>query len=109
MTVLTIRAHKRYAIRQAVRLQKEKSRPAKGLMIELSTEGCRISNLGDAPFEIGEEVSVDLCGNRKLHGIVRWAHDGFAGIKLGTPLLGRELADLLNTGRERQDTLRYGT
>jgi len=109
MTVLTIRAHKRYAVRQTVRLHKGKCRPAKGLMIELSTEGCRISNLGDAAFDVGEEVSVDLCGNRKLHGIVRWAHDGFAGVRLNTPLLGRELADLLNVSRDGEGELRYGT
>lgn len=108
MTVLTIRAHKRYAVRQTVRLKTENGRPVKGLMIELSTEGCRISNLGANAFTEGETVAVD-CGNRMLHGVIRWAHDGFAGVRLGKPLLGRELATWIGKDRVCEEPARYGT
>jgi hypothetical protein len=58
MAVLTIRSHKRYAVRQQVQLGKPGALPAQGLLIELSSEGCRISNLGRCDYTIGEEVTL---------------------------------------------------
>jgi hypothetical protein len=45
MAVFTIRARRRYAVRQMINLCKAGGRRAQGLLIELSSEGCRISNL----------------------------------------------------------------
>lgn len=108
MTVLTIRAHKRYAVRQTVRLCKPGGQPATGLMIELSSEGCRISNLGRRDYCVGEAVAVDF-GDRRLAGRIRWAHDGIAGVRLDTALFSNELADLIARGREPEQLVRYGT
>ena len=66
MTVLTIRAHRRYAVRQPVRLVKAGAKPVSGLMIELSSEGIRISNLGRSPFAIGD-LSVNLFSGTGLY------------------------------------------
>ena len=55
MTVLTIRSHRSYAVRQPVNLRKPGGRAATGLMIELSSEGCRISNLARGQFAVGEQ------------------------------------------------------
>ena len=110
MTVLTIRAHKRYAVRQPVSLAKPEGDAAKGLMIELSSEGCRISNLGRRDYEVGEPVTVQV-DDISLSGRIRWAHDGIAGVRLERALFGNQLSDLIARGRgEDQAQLAvYGT
>ena len=111
MTVLTIRAHKRYAVRQPVLLGKPGAKPVSGLMIELSSEGVRISNLGRPGFEIGEPVTVEL-DDRKFHGRIRWYHDGIAGVRLDAALYSNQLSDLIALGRGEcpaGEVRRYGT
>jgi hypothetical protein len=98
MTVLTIRAHKRYATRQQVRLRAGRAKPVSGLLIELSAEGIRISNLGSARFDVGQPVTVEI-GDREYQGFVRWSHDGIAGVRLDRALHGPEIAFLLELGR----------
>ena len=98
MAVLTIRAHRRYAVRQPVRLGKPGGEPAKGLMIELSSEGCRISNLGRCDYAIGEPVTLEL-GELSLGGRIRWAHDGIAGVRLDEALYPNQLGELVARDR----------
>jgi hypothetical protein len=98
MTVLTIRSHKRYATRQHVRLRSGRSKAIDGLLIELSAEGIRISNLHGAQFDIGQQVTVAI-GDDDYHGRIRWAHDGIAGVRLDRALHCREIAGLLEQGR----------
>ena len=98
MAVLTIRAHKRYAVRQQVKLGKPGVQPAKGLMIELSSEGCRISNLGPCSYAIGEAVTLEL-GELSLGGRIRWAHDGIAGVRLDQALYPHQLGELIARDR----------
>lgn len=98
MTVLTIRAHRRYAVRQPVRLGKPDGDRARGLLIELSSEGCRISNLDRRDYAIGEEVTVEL-GELSLGGRIRWAHDGIAGVRLDQALYPNELGELIARDR----------
>src|SRR5688572_10499349 len=98
MAVLTIRAHKRYAVRQPVRLGKQGDQPAKGLLIELSSEGLRISNLSRCDYAIGEEVTVEL-GELCLGGRIRWAHDVIAGVRLDHALYARQLGELIARDR----------
>ena len=110
MTVLTIRSHKRYAVRQPVQLAKPGAKPISGLMIELSSEGVRISNLGRPGLVIGEPVTVEI-GERKYHGKIRWAHDGIAGVRLDHALFSSQLGELIAFGRGEScaDERRYGT
>lgn len=110
MTVLTIRAHRRYAVRQPVRLRRDGGKPLSGLMIELSSEGARISNLGRPGFTIGEDVTVDVEGS-KLHGYIRWTHDGIAGVRLNRALHPAELGELIARGRGEAaaEVALYGT
>jgi hypothetical protein len=103
MTVLTIRAHKRYAVRQPVRLGKPGVPPAKGLLIELSSEGFRISNLGRCDYAIGEAVTVEL-GELSLGGRIRWAHDGIAGVRLEHPLYPSQIGELIARDRGLAET-----
>ena len=111
MTVLTIRSHKRYAVRQPVYLKKPGEKAAQGLMIELSSEGIRISNLGRGAFAVGEPVSVDI-DERTFMGRIRWAHDGVAGVRLDSALYPNQLGELIARGRGESplgEVRRYGT
>ena len=110
MTVLTIRAHKRYAVRQPVRVCRSDDKAVSGLMIELSSEGCRISNLGRPGLVVGEAVTLDIDGHT-YRGRIRWSHDGVAGVRLERALFGNELCDLIARGRGQNDSevRRYGT
>jgi hypothetical protein len=67
-------------------------------MIELSSEGARISNLGRQGLAIGEQVTVDVEGS-KLHGYIRWTHDGIAGVRLAKALFPAQLSELISRGR----------
>jgi len=98
MTVLTIRSHKRYATRQNVRLKAGPSKPIEGLLIELSAEGVRISNLRGVNFDIAQEVTVRI-GDADYHGKIRWSHDGIAGVRLDRALHCHEIAGRLEQGR----------
>ena len=111
MTVLTIRAHKRYAVRQTVTLRRPGEAPASGLMIELSSEGIRNSNLGRPGLTIGEPVTVEI-DELTFNGRIRWAHDGVAGVRLEQALFTGQLNDLVARGRGQSpasDIRRYGT
>ena len=110
MTVLTIRAHKRYAVRQPVRLGKTGAKAISGLMVELSSEGCRISNVERLGFAVGEAVRVEI-EELEFDGLVRWAHDGIVGVRLDKPLYSNELGNLIARGRGETcaDERRYGT
>jgi len=108
MTVLTIRSHKRYAVRQMVNLQKHGARTSQGLLIELSSEGCRISNVKRGAYAMGEEVTVEI-GEMALHGRIRWAHDGVVGVRLDTALFSNQLNNLIALGRGQDEIVRYGT
>ena len=108
MAVLTIRAHKRYATRQCVRLRAGRAKPADGLLIELSAEGARISNLGALRFDIGQSVTLEI-GDSDYHGRIRWSHDGLAGIRFDQALYAPEIAQLLTLGRAVEPQRLYGT
>jgi hypothetical protein len=98
MAVLTIRAHRRYAVRQPVRLGRSDGEAARGLLIELSSEGLRISNLGRRDYAIGEEVTVEF-GDFSLCGRIRWAHDGIAGVRLDQALYPNQIGELVARDR----------
>lgn len=100
MSVLTVRSCRRYALRVPSKLECKGRKPAPCLLIEMSQDGARISNLGRRDFAVGECVALDLdCGTR-LDGTIRWARDGRAGIALGQSLHLSELAELINANRE---------
>ncbi len=111
MSVLTIRSHKRYATRLPVELRRNGRKTASGLLIELSQQGARISNLGRNKFEMGDEVVVVVSSGCEIEGTIRWAHDGLAGVRLNPSLHLPEMRELLEINRREQSDpeLRYGT
>ena len=106
MTVLVIRSHRRYATRRVVRISRDKRRTVEALMIELSSQGCRLSGLGRAKLEEGDAVTLQLSADLQWPATVRWAHDGLAGLKLDRTLYKQEMEEVL---RERESISRYGT
>ena len=113
MSVLTIRAHRRYATRLPVTLNRNMghTRGTCGLLIELSQHGARISNLGAVHYAMGDAVELRMENGDTLPGTVRWAPDGLAGIRLDRPLHLPELRALLelNAARDAEPELRFGT
>jgi hypothetical protein len=99
VSVLVIRSHKRYAVRRPVTLRGAPTKFRGGLMIELSSEGCRISNADSMAYAIDQEVTLELDDGERLPGRIRWAHDGFVGVKFLSALRQTELADLLEVSR----------
>ncbi len=99
VSVLVIRAHKRFAVRRSVMLRGGPVKKRGGLMIELSSEGCRISNADSLSYTADQDVTVELDDGTRLPGKVRWAHDGFVGVRFAQALRQGELADLLETSR----------
>jgi hypothetical protein len=79
-----------------------------GLMIELSGEGCRISGVDSTHYAADQTLTLDLGGGEQLPGRVRWAHDGFVGVKFVAALRPAELAELLEASRMAPE-LCYGT
>jgi len=109
MTVLTIRSHTRFALRQAVDLRTDGAQFATGLMIELSAEGCRISGLADVRIGIDQAVEVGIDGGQTLKGHVRWLGEGVLGLRLDAALTNAELAEVLSHSRGPVEVRRYGS
>ncbi|RPF70565.1 PilZ domain-containing protein [Aurantiacibacter spongiae] len=111
MSVLTIRSHRRYAMRLPVEVERDGGSNTSGLLIELSQQGARISNLRDADYVAGEQVWIQTADDTALEGTVRWAHDGLAGVRLNRSLHLPELRDLLEANRREVESveLQYGT
>ena len=108
MSVLTIRSHKRYALRQSVRLSAPGLRAARGLLIELSAEGCRVSGLPDVRLAAGAPVTLRIDADLALEAQVRWTREGIVGLRLVRPLHRARLEELLALCRG-PETRRYGT
>ena len=110
MSILMIRARKRYAVRSSVNVRRD-DESTSGLLIELSAEGARVSNLGSAEFTVGQTVAVMLETGDELCGRIRWARSGVAGVKLDPPLYPTQLAGVLDSvrGEDVQQVQRFGT
>jgi len=109
MSVVTIRAHRRYAVRGPIQLARQDGTSSPGLMIEVAAHGCRISNLQGVEFQPGEKIKITSDDGFEFAASVRWAHDGVAGIKLDQPLHARQMAQIVGAMRGEDDARRYGT
>lgn len=105
-----IRPHKRFAVRRPVSLHVEDSKRGGGLMIELSSQGCRISRAEGGAFTADQPVTLDLGEDERLEGRIRWAHGGVVSVKFARALRSAELGQLLEASRAPAfEELRYGT
>lgn len=99
MSVLTIRAHKRFAVCQKARLRKPGRRAEEGLLIELSLEGCRISNLACETFTLGQTVTLRIEGAQLLEARIRWLGERTVGLRFVRPLHTAALDGLIRLCR----------
>ncbi|ANU07799.1 PilZ domain-containing protein [Paraurantiacibacter namhicola] len=106
MSVLVIRSHKRYATRRVVTLVRKRRANVQALMIELSSQGCRLSGLGRAKLDEGDLVTLLVGEDTSWSARVRWAHDGVAGLRLERTLYKHELEAVL---QQRGSMRSYGT
>jgi hypothetical protein len=108
VSVLVIRSHKRFAVRRPITLHETSGGKRGGLMIELSSEGCRISGVNSLAYTIDQQVTLAFDDGERYAGRVRWAHDGFVGVKFATPLRPADLGTMLEACRAAPERC-YGT
>lgn len=99
MTVLHIRAHKRFGVCRSIRISCQDGRVISGLLIEVSREGCRVSNLDADLLVAGDLVEVEIDESRSLLAHVRWQRDGAVGLRLAPALHNDELAGIIDACR----------
>ena len=99
MSVLYIRKHRRFAVCQPARLVGEDARTARGLLIELSRGGGRLSGMEGATFPFDDTVALCLEGAEPIAAQVRWAGDGRTGLHFEAPLPPALLEALIRTCR----------
>lgn len=97
MTVLTIRSCTRYAVRQDALIRCPNGVRTKGLLIELSQQGGRISGLGSTNFTNGDIVFLEM-DDHVLPSVVRWTNPGLIGVRFEKALYSAELSALLSHG-----------
>jgi len=108
VSVLVIRTNKRFAVRRPITLHETSGGKRGGLMIELSSEGCRISGVNSLAYTIDQPVSLEFENGECFAGRVRWAHDGFVGVKFASALRQSELGAMLEVSWMAPER-RYGT
>jgi hypothetical protein len=99
MSVLGNRTTRRFAVRSSAKLKPGRGKSAAGLLIELSLDGCRISNVDHARFCVGELARIELDGFEPLDALVRWSQDGFVGLRFARSLSMAGLESLLQSCR----------
>jgi hypothetical protein len=87
VSVLIIRAHTRFAVRSSAKLRQPHRRGVEGLLIELSVEGGRLSNVQkSASFAVGDSVQLALAGAPPVEARIRWIDQGTLGLRFARPL-----------------------
>lgn len=108
MSVLVIRKHQRFAVRQSACLDSAGCKPCPGLLVEVSLDGCRFSLAQFRELAIGQQVSLRIDGFTARNAQVRWADDKRVGLLFDQPLHNAELGALLQdcrTDAERRTML----
>jgi hypothetical protein len=105
VSVLIIRAHKRFAVCRKGQLRKPGRRGVEALLIELSLDGCRIGCVrAPAGLAIGDVLTLSVNGaEAPLEGRVRWLGEGMVGLRFTRPLHNDELEDLIRVARGEMD------
>ncbi len=109
MNVLFIRKNKRFAVRRMVALSAGENL-RRGLLVEVSLEGCRIGNVDTEGLAIGDPLDLRIHGFGTLKAEVRWTQPGVAGLHFVQVLHIPELNELIRLCRAApDDLLAYGT
>lgn len=109
MSVISIRAFSRFAMQQPVRIAQAGGDARKGLLVELTSDSCRIGGLDPELFTMQDHATVSVGRRQILAGTVRWKGDGMIGLRLDRPLLRAAMEGLLALQGGPLDLRRYGT
>lgn len=85
MSVLVIRAHKRFAVCRKARIDGADGCTGDALLIELSLDGCRVST-SNPQAAIGDTLRLTVLGAEPLEARVRWTGEGTMGLRFVRPL-----------------------
>ena len=99
MAVFVIRSGPRHAVRQVVSITDAHGNQQSALLIELSQDGCRLSQLHAIALEDDQPLTISVAGTQDLNARVRWRRDATAGLLLDRPLHRAELAALVDRCR----------
>lgn len=110
MTVLTIRAHQRFAVRREAAIYRQGRKVGEGLLVELSLGGCRLGGVRlaqseDWPLAEGEAVVLIAEGAAPFEAYVRWTVNGTLGFRLKRPFRVAELDAMLRHCRMASEVL----
>lgn len=113
MTILAIRAHRRFAVCRKARVSGAGRRATDGLVIELSRDGCRISHVDPARFAIDQILRIAIEGAAAFDARVRWLGDRTLGLRfvepLHVPALDRLIRVCRGEGESAAPGRAYGT
>ena len=104
MNTTLARAHRRYALHLPVELRSKSTSKAKGLLIEISTQHARISQLERDAYQPGDQVTVRTSCGKKRQGHIRWTRAHIAGVAFDRALRLNELAEWISTRNEDEGT-----
>jgi len=91
-----MRTTRRFAVCRPARLKPAGGRAGVGLLIELSQDGCRFSNVQNhARFAVGSKAQFEIEGFAPFAGEVRWSKDDIVGLAFARALSVAELDTLL--------------
>jgi len=99
VTILTIRKHKRFAVRRKASLRCADAPSKTALLIELSLDGCRLGLTGNWTYSIGDFVTLSVTGFESRQAQVRWSGQGYVGLRFANPLHVAELDALVRACR----------
>lgn len=82
-----------------VKLERGSRSTASGLLIELSEDRARVSQLTRGKYEEGDKVVIQTPADCEIAGTIRWVSNGVARIWLDDPLPQPELHNLRDINR----------
>lgn len=106
-TYLTL-TQTRYAVRRPIQLLDTDGAPFDGLMIELFTDGCRISNVNTAGFKEDRNVTLRIEGFEDMPAQVHCAYDGIVRLRFDRPLASPQLRSITGNNRRRPGSFQPG-
>lgn len=97
MSILAITRHKRFAVRQKVRLRSVNGELLSGLMVEVSLEACRIGAAYHPGFRVDQLVTVEIEGFGDFRGIIRSAGERCFAVRFLQAMPSAELQELVRS------------
>ncbi len=94
----------RYAVRRAVKLLDVDGGSLDGLLIEVFTDGCRISNVNTAGLKEDRNVTLSIEGCEDIPAQVHCANNGIVRLRFIRPLATPKLRGLVGSTRKRPST-----